>query len=103
MLVRYSKIAEGEAPPRMIEVVTDPAAIAAHRAGTEAFRKNVAWYDANIDELAPKARGKHLAVAGGEAFIADTFEEVRAWVEAKHPDDLGPYFESIPAVDRERA
>jgi len=37
----------------------------------------------------PQARGKFLAVAGQEAFLADTAAAAWAWVEARHPEDDG--------------
>jgi hypothetical protein len=73
----------------IIEEVTDPAHIARRRAQDERAQRNSAWLQARWHELAPLARGRHLAVAGQEAFIADTPEEAYALARAAHPDDDG--------------
>ncbi len=72
-----------------VEIVTDPAAIAEGVARQEAFRRNETWMRAHWDELWPLARGKMLAVAGEEAFIAETTDEAleKAW--AAHPEERG--------------
>jgi hypothetical protein len=41
--------------------------------------------------LLPRAYGKFLAVAGQEAFLADTPEEAWALARAAHPDDDGAF------------
>lgn len=76
-------------PRFIIEEVTDPVAIARHRAQDERARRNSEWLQAHWPELVPLARGRHLAVAGQEAFIADTPEEALARARAAHPDDDG--------------
>ncbi len=76
-------------PKITIEEVTDPAEIAHSRAVEEAYRRNEDWLDAHRQEVLPRARGKILAVAGQEAFIAATIEEALAQAEAAHPDDPG--------------
>jgi hypothetical protein len=45
------------------------------RAQLERFKRNSDWLQSHWADLLPQARGKHLAVAGQEAFIADTPEE----------------------------
>ncbi len=37
----------------------------------------------------PQARGRYVAVAGQEAFIADNAEEAWSWAEKAHPEDDG--------------
>ena len=64
-------------PMFVIEEVTDPVEIARHRAQHERTRRNSDWLQSHWADLLPQARGKFVAVAGQEAFIADTAEE--AW------------------------
>jgi hypothetical protein len=46
-------------------------------------------------EVLPQARGKFLAVADQEAFIADTPAEAWACVDAMHPEDNGAFVRYI--------
>ena len=64
-------------PTFVIEEVTDPDEIARFRAQDKRARLNMDWLQAHWSDLLPAARGKFIAVAGQEAFIADTAEE--AW------------------------
>ena len=73
----------------VIEEVTDPVEIARHRAHAERVRRNSDWLQAHWADVLPQARGKFLAVAGQEAFIADTPEEAWSVAEAAHPEDDG--------------
>ena len=59
------------------------------RAQLERFKRNSDWLQSHWADLLPQARGKHLAVAGQEAFIADTPEEAWALARAAHPEDDG--------------
>jgi hypothetical protein len=59
------------------------------RAQLERFKRNSDWLQSHWADLLPQARGKHLAVAGQEAFIADTPEEAWALALAAHPEDDG--------------
>jgi hypothetical protein len=77
--------------PIIMEEVTDPAVIARARAQDERFKRNSDWLQAHWPELLPQARGKHLVVAGQEAFIAATPEEASAMAQAAHPDDDGAF------------
>ena len=76
-------------PKFIIEEVTDPVEIARHRAGAGQAKRNCDWLQAHWADVLPQARGKFLAVAGQEAFIADTSREAWAWAERKHPEDQG--------------
>lgn len=78
-----------EQPRMIIGEITDPEHIARLLAQHERARRNSAWLQAHWPELVPRARGRHLAVAGQEAFIADTAEEAWALARAAHPDDDG--------------
>jgi len=56
----------------------------------ENARRNLLWFDAHVVELEvyKRYRGKYVASAGGELFVADTAKEVRRLALEKHPDDL---------------
>jgi hypothetical protein len=72
-----------------IEEVSDPAEIARCRAQHERAQRNTEWLEAHWAELLPQARGKFLAVAEQEAFLADTAVAAWTWVEARHSEDDG--------------
>jgi hypothetical protein len=76
-------------PPYIIEEVSDAHEAARVQAQDARHRLNNAWLQTHWDEVLPQARGKFLAVAGQEAFIAQTPEEAWAWVDATHPEDDG--------------
>jgi hypothetical protein len=57
------------------------------RAREERARKNSQWLQTHWDQLLPQALGKFLAVAGEEAFIADTAQQAWAAAAQKHPED----------------
>jgi hypothetical protein len=82
-------------PQFIIEEVTDPVEIARHRAGMEQALRNSEWLQAHWADVLPQARGKFLAVAGQEAFIADTPREAWDWAEQKHPEDQGALVEYV--------
>lgn len=73
----------------VMEEITDPAELTRARAQDERHRCNQEWLEAHWGILLPDARGKVIAVAGRQAFIAATPAEVWAWVESTHPDDDG--------------
>jgi hypothetical protein len=72
-----------------LEEVDDPQENARHRAGDESFRRNSRWLAAHWGDLLPGVRGRFVAVAGQEAFVADTPEAAIALARAAHPDDEG--------------
>ena len=76
-------------PRFTIEEVTDPDEIARFQAQFERVCRNSEWLQAHWGDVLPGARGRHLAVAGQEAFIADTGDEAWAAARAAHPDDNG--------------
>ena len=61
----------------------------------ERFHRNSEWLQAHWAELWPLARGRHLAVAGQEAFIGDTTEEAWGKAKAAHPEDDGAFCQYI--------
>lgn len=85
-----------------IEEVTDPAEIARFREGHEQFGRNSKWLEANWKSLLPQARGKFVAVAGQEAFIAETPEEAWRWTKERHPEDKGPLVQFVFASEGPR-
>lgn len=78
-----------EGPQFAIEEITDPGKIARNHAVKEAYLRNEAWLDVHREELFPQAGGKVVAVAGQEAFLADTAEAALAVAHATHPEDPG--------------
>src|SRR4051794_14607172 len=83
-----------------MERVDDPAAIARVRAREERVERNDEWLRAHWPDILPRARGRCLAVAGQEAFIADTEEEARALARAAHPEDDGLLCQSVSRYQR---
>lgn len=69
--------------------IEDPELVAQARAQLERGRRNEAWLSAHWPELLPNALGRHVAVAGLQAFVADTAEEAWAQAKAAHPNDDG--------------
>ncbi len=53
----------------------------ATRARQERARKNSQWLQTHWDQLLPQSLGKFVAVAGEEAFIADTPQQ--AWASVR--------------------
>lgn len=82
----------------IIEEVRDPAEIARSRAQFARGCQNSAWLASHWHELLPGARGRFVAVAGQEAFVADSSDE--AWARAKqaHPDDDGSFVQYVFAT-----
>src|SRR5262245_58142656 len=76
-------------PVIQIEEVNDPAEVARCKAQDERAKRNSDWLQSHWADLLPQARGKFVAVAGEEAFIAETPEEAWAWADKTHPDDNG--------------
>jgi hypothetical protein len=73
----------------VVEEVTDPAEIERARSAFEHSRRNMDWLEAHWPDLLPQALGKFVAVAGQEAFVADSGAEARARARAAHPEDRG--------------
>jgi hypothetical protein len=76
-------------PQLTLEEVNDQAAIARSRLQDERARLNSDWLQAHWAELLPQARGKFVAVAGQQAFIADTADTAWRMARAAHPEDDG--------------
>jgi hypothetical protein len=76
-------------PQFVVEVVTDPIVIAELREVSEQFQQNSDWLQRHWADLLPQAFGKHLVVAGQEAFLADSATEAIAKARTAHPEDKG--------------
>jgi len=76
-------------PKLVIEEVTDPVEIARHREQDEQFQRNLDWIESHWSDILPAAYGKYVAVAGQQAFVADSPQDARALAEAAHPNDKG--------------
>src|SRR5262249_1284939 len=69
--------------------ITDPAQIAEARAVDAAAKRNGDWLQHHWADITPQADGKFVAVAGQEAFIADSVQGAVALAAAAHPEDKG--------------
>jgi hypothetical protein len=78
-----------------IEEVNDPVELERLRQHRERAQKNWDWLKAHQHELLPHGFGKFLAVAGQEAFLGETLEEAKAWIERSHPEDTGAILEYV--------
>jgi len=76
-------------PEYRVEFSDGPEDPERRRALFEQMDRNGEWLRRHWAELLPGARGKYLAVAGQEAFIAETSAEAWAWTRAAHPEDEG--------------
>lgn len=82
-------------PRIVIEEVTDPEHIARAQAQIARAKRNGDWLQAHWADVLPAARGRHLAIAGQEPFIADTPEEAWAMAVAAHPNDDGALLQYV--------
>lgn len=76
-------------PAYTIEEVSEPNEVRRARAQAARHHLNSEWLQSHWSDVLPQARGKFLAVAGQEPFIADTPAEAWAWVDTTHPEDNG--------------
>jgi hypothetical protein len=62
----------------------------------QAYR-NLMWFSEHVEELGvfTKHRGRYVAAAGGELFVADSREAVDRLARKKHPDEM-PHIRYIP-------
>lgn len=86
-------------PVFIIEEITDPAEIARSRAQHARAKRNSDWLQSHWLELIDRARGRFIAVAGQEAYIADKSAEAWDAAWSAHPDDDGAIGKYVsPAV-----
>ncbi|HEX5103202.1 MAG TPA: hypothetical protein VFV87_05295 [Pirellulaceae bacterium] len=77
--------------------VTDPVELAAAAIRRTHFDRNSAWLQQHIKEVgADNHRGKFYCIAGQQAFVGDTVEDVVARAKAAHPDDQGWFTGYVP-------
>jgi hypothetical protein len=83
-------IEEHEMPPEMARIF-------------EQARRNLFWFSENAErlEVYKRYRGRYVAAAGGELFVADTAEEVESLAHDKYPDEM-PHVRYIPRERRYR-
>ncbi len=75
--------------------MTDPDEIDEARKAQEAFDRNADWLQSHWQELLPGAYGKYLAVAGQQAFLADSGEESLMLAKAAYPHDRGVFMQYV--------
>jgi len=84
-------------PPIVMWEETDPEEIRKSREQRKRFDRNAAWLEAHGSEIYPRYRGKCIAIAGEELFVADTSQEAIALARAAHPEDSGCFVRYIPS------
>jgi hypothetical protein len=89
-------------PKLVLEEYHDPVAVARAQAQMEQHERNSDWLETQWPVLLPQARGKILAVAGQEAFVAGSIEQAWAWVQATHPENPGAFVQYVPAGEGPR-
>ena len=72
-----------------IENISDSDVISRARIQDERHRRNSSWLQRHWSDMLPQARGKFVAVAGEEAYIAASPAEAWDWVKREHPEDNG--------------
>jgi hypothetical protein len=82
--------------PFTMEVVTDPAEVAAAQARRAQLEKNLAWYRERADEICRSNRGKCICIAGQELFVSEDAREAVALATQAHPEDQGWFIHYIP-------
>jgi hypothetical protein len=86
----------GPVPERTIEVIEGtPEERERQVAATKAFWRNAEWLSQQWPNLLPQAKGKFVAVADQEAFVAQTHAEADAWIREKHPADPGAFVKYV--------
>ena len=73
----------------IVEEIYDADVVSRARLQAERHRRNSRWLQNHWSALLPQARGKFVAVADEEAFIAESPREAWTWVEREHPQDNG--------------
>ena len=87
---------QGILQPIVMEEVNDPAEVSSAQIRRTMFDRNFNWLAGHASEVYEKYRGKHIALAGEEAFAADTPEEALALATTAHPEDQGSFVQYIP-------
>jgi hypothetical protein len=81
-----------ESAPLVVEIpaVSDEERAIGVAANAE-FKKNVAWWNAHVNELSAQHAGKYVCIAGQECFVGDDPIEVTARATAAHPNPGGGF------------
>jgi hypothetical protein len=82
-------------PQVTVVEITDPDRVARHRQQDERHRRNLQWLQAHWNDL-PESRGRYVAVADEQPFVADTAEIAWDWARSQHPDDDGAIVMLVP-------
>jgi hypothetical protein len=76
-----------DTPSFIIEEITDPNEIARSKALAAKVDPNLDWLETHWANLLPQARGKYVAVAGREAFVAESSAEAIRLARLAHPEE----------------
>jgi hypothetical protein len=76
-------------PKLTVELNDDPVHYEKARAQHERAMRNSEWLASHWSDLLPGAEGRFVAVAGQQAFVADTGTDARAMAKKAHPEDDG--------------
>jgi hypothetical protein len=85
-------------PKLVLEEVTDPQEVARSLAADEQARRNGDWLQAHWPDLVGQAHGQFVAVAGQQAYVAETMEAASALARAAHPEDRGVLVRSVGRI-----
>lgn len=89
-------------PKLSVEVVQDPEEMATALGQFERGRRNIEWLSSHWHEILPGARGRFVAVAGQEAFVADSSSEALEQARRAHPADDGVTIQYVVAAEGPR-
>ncbi len=84
-----------EEPKIVLEIGTEPVEDARAREQDDRHRRNLHWIQEHWNDVLPHGFGKYLAVAGQEAFLADTAEAAWALAKTAHPEDNGAFIQYL--------
>jgi hypothetical protein len=76
-------------PHYILEEIQGLEEVARCKAQDQQAKRNSDWLQSHWDAILPQARGKFVAIAGQEAFVADTGAEAWALARAAYPEDRG--------------
>src|SRR5438477_248259 len=85
-----------EVPQLIIGEVTDEREIARHNAQDKRHARNLNWLQTHWSDL-PAARGRYVAVANQQAFVAETAAAAWNWARLQTPSDDGAVVMHVPA------
>jgi hypothetical protein len=82
-------------PTLVLEENNDPIEFEKARLQHDRATRNSLWLADHWPDLLPAVRGKYVAVAGQEAFVADTWAEAWALAKTAHPEDDGAIMQYV--------